>query len=325
MSIEHGVIKADKRATLRGDRVLILLNPRAGSGRGAARLSSLIRELEQRQLDCTVLTDLDALPDQVAALHGAGRLRTVVVAGGDGTVDAIVNRVPTNTPLTLFPLGTENLLAKYLGLNGDPAATCEAICGGRSIKLDAGVVQTGEGSTRLFLLMIGCGFDADVIQRLHRERVGHITRWSYLKPIWESIRSYRYPTLRISCRGPNASPPVQLAHWAFVFNTPSYAIGLTICPQADPADGQLDVATFRGGSLHQGLIHLGAIVMGRRRERRTVTMQRATSVRIEADESVPFQVDGDPGGTLPIEVSVLHERVEMVVPSHWSAGIDEKH
>ena len=41
--------------------------------------------------------------------------------------------------------------------------------------------------------MIGCGFDAEVVRRVHLERDGHITRLSYLKPIWESIRSYEYP------------------------------------------------------------------------------------------------------------------------------------
>ncbi len=47
--------------------------------------------------------------------------------------------------------------------------------------------------------MVGCGFDAEVVHRLHATRGGHISMWSYSKPIFESIRSYQYPELRAYC------------------------------------------------------------------------------------------------------------------------------
>ena len=50
----------------------------------------------------------------------AGTLRAVVAAGGDGTIRLIAKRTPPGTPLAVLPLGTENLLARYLELTADP-------------------------------------------------------------------------------------------------------------------------------------------------------------------------------------------------------------
>ena len=56
-----------------------------------------------------------------------GELRGVVAAGGDGTVAEIVNRVPDGVPVTVLPLGTENLLAKYLGIGREVESVGETI------------------------------------------------------------------------------------------------------------------------------------------------------------------------------------------------------
>ena len=124
--------------------------------------------------------------------------------------------------------------------------------------------------------MMGCGFDAEVIHRLHRARAGHITHLSYAKPILDAIRTYDYPTVKVTCHEDRDGPAVRTitAHWVFVFNTPSYAVGLEIFPDADPFDGKLDLITFHGGSFFRGLLHLGSILLGRHRQRRSVQTAR---------------------------------------------------
>ncbi len=306
----------------RADRILILSNPRAGSGVGAARLSLLVEALTQRGLQIEELTELSRFSSRAAELESSGQLRTVVAAGGDGTAELVANLTPPETPLTVFPLGTENLLAKYLHLGSEPERVADAIVEGRVVRLDAGRVRDGAGQTRLFLLMMGCGFDADVIHRLHEQRDGNITHLSYAKPILESIRKYRYPALRVTCHASADADAFRTitAHWVFVFNTPSYAIGLTICPHANPFDGHLDITTFRGGSLWQGLKHIATVVLGRQRQSRSVETERAAIFRISSETEVPYQLDGDPGGLLPVEVSVEPQRLSVVVPASWSAG-----
>ncbi len=146
----------------------------------------------------------------------------------------LVNRTEPGVPISVFPLGTANLLAKYLGIQADIPSYCQTLLAGHTVQLDA-----GRANDRIFLLMAGCGFDGEVVEQLHRVRVGHISMWNYLKPILAAIRSYEYPELRIECHDvPTAHDPrlVRLAaRWAFVVNLPRYAAGLQFAPRQPAA------------------------------------------------------------------------------------------
>ena len=300
------------------DRVLILKNPKAGAGPSRQLLDAVVASLEQRGLTVDLYSDLDHLSDQAERLAETGELRTVLAAGGDGTAEIVVNRIPAEVPLSIFPLGTENLLAKYLGISADPEKVADMVSAGRVAQLDLGAFTTGD-STHLFLLMLGCGFDAEVVRRLHQERTGHINHWSWIKPIFDAVRSYEYPPLRVLCRETRDGPLVAdiTAHWVFVFNTPSYAVGIEICPGAKPYDGRLDVTTFEGGSFWHGIFHLSSIFVGQHQSLAGVQTVKSRCLRIEAEQSVPFQVDGDPGGLLPVDIEVLPGRLTMIVPHRW--------
>jgi diacylglycerol kinase family enzyme len=273
-------------------------------------------------------SDIERLAAEAAGAQAAGRLRCVVSAGGDGTVALVANHVAPETPLSILPLGTENLLSKQLGYAADPEQLAETVRRGQITRMDAGIA--GE---RLFLLMVGCGFDAEVVQRLHRERRGHIRHLSYAKPILDSIRSYKYPELRVTCRPAklpsgdktNASAvqeEVTLSgRWVFVVNLPRYAAGLQIAPDACGDDGLLDVCTFKRGSLWSGLRYLGGVMLGQHKWWEDFVTHRAERIRIESDAQVPYQLDGDPGGVLPLDIRVLPARVTFLVPSSRSASM----
>ena len=142
---------------------------------------------------------LDFLAEESSDLLAKGELRAVVAAGGDGTVAEVINRCPVGTPVAVLPMGTENLLAKYLEIGPSPAALGQIIAQGQAAWLDA-----GRANGRLFLLMASIGFDAEVVRQLHATRDGNIRRWSYAKPILNTIRTYSYPELRVHS-GPMAA------------------------------------------------------------------------------------------------------------------------
>jgi diacylglycerol kinase family enzyme len=165
--------------------------------------------------------------------------------------------------------------------------------------------------------MVGCGFDADVVRRLHATRTGHIRHWSYIKPILGAIRSYQYPAMRVYCGDSEdtVSPqPSITAKWVFTFNLPCYAGGLGLAPWADGQDGALEVCTFARGSFPRGLVYLAGVVLGRHRRWRDCVTTQARWLRIESDAPVPYQVDGDPGGDLPLTIQVLPNRLTLLAP-----------
>lgn len=301
------------------DRVIVAANPKAGARSGQPLIERLVELLRSQGYAVDVLTDIEQVAANSTAALASHSLRAVVAAGGDGTVGLVVNKTVPGVPVAILPLGTENLLSKYLGIAADPEAVFRMIHAGTAISLDA-----GRAGDRIFLLMLGCGFDAEVVRRMHSERQGHIHHLSYAKPILDAIRNYQYPAVRVYCqpsqaingpaRGEGGDEPYIEARWAFVVNLPRYAVGLSIVPAAVGTDGLLDVCTFKDGSLWKGLLYLGGVLLGQHQSWTDCVTTRARRLRIESEGEVPYQVDGDPGGFLPVEIEALPGRLTLIVP-----------
>lgn len=323
------------------DSVIISVNPKAGRRSPKEKIDRLVRALEQLEIRPTVMTDLVEVAQRANQLHEGGRLRALVGVGGDGTAAELVNRTEQGVPVALLPGGTANLLSRYLKWQGKPERLAKIIADGRLVKLDA-----GRASGRLFLVMISCGFDADVVKAVHTHREtnsrgGHISKASYIKPILDSIRTYRYPTIGVESLGggdapesKNGSPEIiDNARWLFAFNLPCYGagtsflkgvVGLPLTPNADGADGLLDVCSMSGRSLFGGLKYVMAAQCGAMHQRLgDCTLSRAKKFRITSDEPVPYQLDGDPGGVLPVDVEVLPNRLTLVVPQDVQKRLNE--
>ena len=134
--------------------------------------------------------------------------RCLVAVGGDGTVSALLNERPS-VPVSVFPAGTENLVAQQFGLRRNAAALAKTITEGHPRRVDV-----GSAMGRRFLLMVGFGFDGDVVTRHHNARLSHsgrirpTTRLAYVDPVLRSSFSYRFPqiTVRIENEGVPEDP-----------------------------------------------------------------------------------------------------------------------
>ena len=172
------------------DRVAILVNPKAGPTAAGPWADLLAQRLRQQGLQTELFTDLAEAAAQANGWHAEGRLRTLVAAGGDGTAAELVNRTAEGVPIALLPAGNSNLLARYFHLGKDPEVLCRTIVEGVAARIDA-----GRANDRIFLLMAGCGFDAEVVRRVHDRRTGHVGSHTYFKPLAEAIWSYEYPEI----------------------------------------------------------------------------------------------------------------------------------
>ena len=292
--------------------VVISVNPTAGVP-VRARVDRLTYLLQKKGLRTTVLTDLDAVAAAANELFAAGSLRALVGVGGDGTAAELVNRTACGVPLAMLSAGNENLLARHIRLDRTPERVCEAIMAGQIRRLDA-----ARANGRIFLLMLGCGFDAEVVNRVHAQRTGSVSRQTYIKPTLDVLRSYSYPALEVRFDGDAGCDSVQplVLRWLFVFNLPCYAGGLKIAPHADGTDGQLDLCGFVGGGFWRGLGYAAAVACGCHRRLASWRTARANRMTITAHSTarVPYQLDGDPGGTLPVEVEAVPRRLTLIVP-----------
>lgn len=287
--------------------VAIQRNPHSGSGRQAAQLLELIRHLRRAGLRPRLYSDRRELDAAVCDPVRRGGLRAVVSAGGDGTLLDLLNRHP-DVPIAVFPMGTENLVAKYLRLPQSGRIIAEMVARRRVEAFDAATLNG-----RRFLIMASFGVDAAVLHRTHAARSGHISHWAYAGPILHELRNYAPPTLRVAV---DDGPAIE-GHLVVVGNLPRYALGLPIVPMANGHDGQLDVRILRGAGLATLMGHLGRIVFDPGGTCPDIIHLRGTRMRIESDAPVHAQIDGDPGGSTPAEIVVQPATVRLIVPENY--------
>ena len=295
------------------DRVLVSVNPLAGACSAHERALHLAALLGEAGLAAEIHTDLAEVAARAAEYHAQGRLRALVAVGGDGTVSELANRTPPGLPIAVLPAGTENLLARHFDLPHQPEAVARVIRQGKRLLVDA-----GRAGDRIFLVMLSCGFDAAVVHHFHGRRAGNIRKLGYFSSILGSIARYSFPEIRVYWDEEDSSGSTMLhrelsARWLFAFSLPRYGGGLRIAPQANPGDGLLDVCTLRGAGLWHGLRYAAMIYLGRHQQSADWRTFRTRRLRITASEPVPCQVDGDPAGTLPLEVQVLPGRLTLIV------------
>lgn len=302
----------------RADRVILLVNPTAGSGKGRRLADRLAGALHRQGMRVEVVGELGQAAEAAKHLHAAGRLRAMVGVGGDGTAAALANGTTPGVPLAFYPAGTSNLVARQLGYSAHVERFVRGLVAGRCVRLDAGCA-----GGRLFLAMLGCGFDAAVVHEVHARRVGsdcqNISYWSYVKPILHSIRTYEYPEIHVELAGPAAngaeeSGPAYTGRWVFVFNLPLYGWGLRFARGASASDGWLDLYCFYRGGFWAGIRYLMALELGWHHRCAECRWQRIRQLRLWSPGKVPYQLDGDPGGCLPVEVQLVPGRVTVVVP-----------
>lgn len=285
--------------------VAIQRNPKSGSGAGRHELVELARELKHLGFRPRLFKTRERLEAWMTDAHSGRQLACIVAAGGDGTVGDVINRHP-GVRIALLPLGTENLLARFLGVPRSGKEVARMIAAGHVRVLD--LCRMGE---RRFVLMASVGFDADVIQRLHNSRRGNISRLSYVQPILESVRKYEYPEIRLWVDD-EKSP--KMARLAVITNVPIYALGMSVARCAQGDDAMLDLRLFLRGSAFQMVRYLCNLALGTHEGLRDVESVRCRRIRIESDVPVPIQVDGDSAGWTPAEICILPGALEVMVP-----------
>jgi len=290
--------------------VLIIFNPAAGAGRrrrlaralAALRASGIVADLAETRAP----GDAEAIARE-AARRG---VPAVVAAGGDGTIAEVAAGLSgSDSALGLLPLGTANVLAWELGVPLRPERAAAVLAAGRTAPLHPGIARFGDGRARLFVQMLGAGFDAAVVERLDLGLKRRIGRAAY---VWQSMRElprYDFPVIAAELDG--ASQDVASA---IVTKGRLYAGRYRIAPDARPAEPGFQVVLFhRAGPLAAALAG-AALPLGLIPHLPGVTIHAARRIRLGAASRVPVQADGDTAGVLPVEISDAPAPLRIVLP-----------
>jgi diacylglycerol kinase (ATP) len=231
----------------------------------------------------------------------------VVGAGGDGTLREILHGLEgTDKPFIPIPCGTENLLANELGFDLHVKTLIRAFEGEKK-SLDLGTING-----RCFTSIVGFGFDGEVVERVSQERAGHISHLAYFWPIWRVFWAHKFPKIKVVVDGKEFFNDRGLV---FVGNISRYAIGLSICKNANYSDGLLDVCIFRCHDQAHLMVHSVQVMFKRHLKSKHILYTQAESIQVEAEkDDVICQIDGDPGPVPPAEIKVIPKAVRVLVP-----------
>jgi diacylglycerol kinase family enzyme len=171
--------------------------------------------------------------------------------------------------------------------------------------------DVGRINGRIFLSIIGVGFDGEVVRRISQIRTGHISHLSYFWPIWRTFWEHDFPRLRVIVDGEEVFNDLGLA---FVGNISRYAVGLRICREARFDDGLLDLVVFGCREQSRLLLHAAWTLLRFHPLKGNVVYRQFRHLRFESPDPVPSQQDGDVGPDLPIDVEVMPGQLRLYVP-----------
>jgi len=232
----------------------------------------------------------------------------ILAVGGDGTLNELLNGLsdPSRVPIAQLATGTANILAHELELPREPRGVARMLVRGGVRRLDMGLA--GE---RRFLMVASAGFDAFVTRCIAERRTATLGYLGYAAPILGALRRYRPP--RIAVRVDDR--PVVEGQLVLVSNTRNYGGLFTMADLARCDSGHLDVCVLRDASLG-GLVRAAAAgLTGGLSGREDVGYFTGRHIRIDAEDPVQVEIDGDHAGTTPLDIRVLAAHVPVVVPA----------
>ncbi|HLF29249.1 MAG TPA: diacylglycerol kinase family protein [Anaerolineae bacterium] len=297
----------------------VIVNPASGGGKTGKRWVGLDARMRAEGAQYVVAFTREPGHAEVlardAALAGA---QTVIVVGGDGTLNEVVNgliaedKPAADVALGILPVGTASDFARALGLPRDPlAAAIYLTRQAKSQPLDVGRVDCmrgGRPATRYFANIAGLGFDGEVADRVNRsgKSGGMLT---YQLALLRNLAAYRNKRVRLTIDGVTRAG---VMNSVVVANARYFGGGMFIAPNAQWDDGLFDVIVLGDFGKFEVVENLPRLYRGTHLSHPKVTELHAREVRVEAQERMFLQAEGELIGEAPASFRILPKTLKVL-------------
>ena len=242
---------------------------------------------------------------------------TVIAAGGDGTLNEVLNGMGDVTDgferarLGVLPLGTINVFARELGLPTNADAAWPILQRGNERRIDLAGIETGDldnPSRNYFAQLAGAGLDARAIQLVDWPLKKKIGPFAY---VVAGLKAMTEEQATLTVADGTRTVTGQLV---LVGNGSRYGGPFRIFPDAELADGWLHVCLFPRVDWPT-LIRCGlALLFTKKLPHRGLVRLRAKSFTLIGPSATHFEVDGELGGSLPARFTVQPGGLRVLVP-----------
>ena len=283
---------------------LIILNPAADSERALrkqARVESLAR-------DCVVCATTYTGEAEAMARRGVAEgFEKIVAAGGDGTINEVVNGLAgSGTTLGLLPIGTMNVFATELGLPTHDLELCWEIVKGDSTR----AIDLPKANQKFFVQLAGVGLDAQVVKETSSQLKRNFGPLSYVISALQ-IAARKPPRLFIQ----SEDASIDEGSFVLVGNGRLYGGPFPFFKHAALDDGLLDVIVFKRLGYLEIIKYLQDVIFSSEIRVPEIEYFQTRQLRVESDQSVPVELDGELVGNCPVEFSLENRSLRVLVQS----------
>jgi diacylglycerol kinase (ATP) len=292
-------------------RARVICNPASGGGTWEPDL--LREELSGFELDWVETEGPEDATEAAKEWHDG----LLIVAGGDGTVNDVINGLgkagfPEGVTLALLPAGTGNDLAAALAIPEDPDEAEDVIRQNRVRTLDVARVRSEGIGERFFINVATGGIGAEISEANYEELKSRWGKLSYLRASLEVARDFDVKEVTLYLDGEERK--VRAVNVA-VGNCRYAGGGWPAAPKANPEDGLLDIVVIEDIGLKE-LLALAPAALARSNylDKEGVFFARAREVRVETQPpGLEFTVDGEVIGNEPVEFAVIPRALKVIV------------
>jgi len=285
----------------------LIINPLSGSYSRALHdeIISSLQGVGVFPLSLTISGPADARR-VCAEIEAASEDPLLIIAGGDGTINAVVNALsPGRATLAILPLGTANVLALELGIIS-LADGIRRIARGGTRPLSVGLLEGEGGVSRRFLLMAGIGLDGDIVRGVRTWEKRLFKKGAYLLSALRCLLVWQRERFVLLADGQALE-----CYSVIVCNGAHYGGNFVLMPQADIFKPILDLFCIMTDSRWSCLRVMYAVLRGRPCRAADVTRVRAGRIEVRGERAI--QLDGDYFGQAPVRIGTLAGFARIIV------------
>lgn len=300
----------------------VIVNPNAGRRKGEKDWLEIAALLNDAGIEFTnIFTEHPNHAVKLARKYVESGFKKIIVAGGDGTLNEVVNGVFTQTKyptrdiiLAMIPVGTGNDWGRSFNIPTNYKMAIELIARQKILVQDVGKVQyisKDLPKQRHFINMAGLGFDAMVAKRTNKvKREGKSGPFSYLISLFSSLINYNHKKVKIKMDDANLNADVFTMSVAICrFN----GGGMMQAPNAIPDDGLFDVTVITRLSRLLVIRSVKKLYDGSFVKMPQVKSFRSQKVEIESNPPMYLETDGESMGHTPMSFEVIPLSIQVVV------------
>ena len=285
------------------NKTLVILNPAARSDK-ASRLRERIAALSGGA--SMRLTSEAGDARDIAAEAVREGFEVVIAAGGDGTLNEVVNGIGgSSVRLGILPVGTMNVFATELGIpQGNLERAWSIIEQGNVVEVDL-----PKANDTHFIQLAGVGLDAEVVRKTTADSKRALGPLSYLLTLVQ-VAAHKPSRVMLEAEGGRISE----GSFALIGNGRLYGGPFPVFQRASLFDGLLDVLVFQNQSHWDVVRYFQAIAFGTHPQLPDVEYFQTSTLRVTSSGDVPVELDGEVAGMLPCLFSVSSQKLRVLAP-----------